>query len=151
MDPSNQRCRLQFQLLYLSDFLFLYWNTATTFDDAGVYECQLSSTPLKSHIIRLRVIGELNISNYQDQSDERIFSLDFLITRKTRRRVAPPRSTLTVVGFYWLKLWNTSEYPRRGPFPSSATGSLELNIRWVQLTTTTTDRLVLVCSLNSVQ
>lgn len=31
---------------------------ATTLDDAGDYECQLSSTPLRTHVVRLRIIGE---------------------------------------------------------------------------------------------
>lgn len=39
--------------------IYLDWNhAATTLDDAGHYECQLSSTPLKTHVIRLRIIGK---------------------------------------------------------------------------------------------
>lgn len=39
-------------------------NAATTLDDAGDYECQLSSTPLRTHVIRLRIIGKCTSSRF---------------------------------------------------------------------------------------
>lgn len=44
----------------LNNFLVvvMFLCTATTLDDAGNYECQLSSTPLRTHVIRLHIIGE---------------------------------------------------------------------------------------------
>ena len=39
-------------------FFFIRIDAAATPNDAGDYECQLSSTPLRTHVVRLRVVGE---------------------------------------------------------------------------------------------
>jgi hypothetical protein len=50
---------------------------ATTLEDAGNYECQLSSTPLRTHVIRLHIIGKSHFaSNNPSLYSTHILKLD---------------------------------------------------------------------------